>query len=81
MIRETRVMLEFADDPAQRQLATCRANGGYEGLARALRELSPADVTEEVVKSGLRGRGGAGFPASGWIAMSQNSAATGRRAT
>jgi NADH-quinone oxidoreductase subunit F len=62
MIRETRVMLEFADDPAQARLATCRSNGGYEGLARALREMSPEQVTEEVVKSGLRGRGGAGFP-------------------
>jgi NADH-quinone oxidoreductase subunit F len=37
------------------------ANGGYEGLRRAL-SMSPAEVIEEVKGSGLRGRGGAGFP-------------------
>ena len=55
-------MLEFADNPAQRTLAVYRENGGYQALAKALKEMKPADVTEEVVKSGLRGRGGAGFP-------------------
>ncbi|MDQ2859644.1 MAG: NADH-quinone oxidoreductase subunit NuoF [Pseudomonadota bacterium] len=39
-----------------------RANGGLEGLAKA-RALSPGDIVEQVVASGLRGRGGAGFPA------------------
>jgi len=36
--------------------------GGYEGLAKALREFSPDQVIDEVKKSSLRGRGGAGFP-------------------
>ncbi|MBE3576966.1 MAG: NADH-quinone oxidoreductase subunit NuoF [Limnochordales bacterium] len=36
--------------------------GGYAGLQRALFELSPEQVIEEVTISGLRGRGGAGFP-------------------
>ncbi len=62
MIRETRVMLEHADDPAQKTLAGYRKHGGYQALAKALREMKPEDVTEEVLKSGLRGRGGAGFP-------------------
>ena len=35
---------------------------GYAALARALSELSPEDVIEQVKASGLRGRGGAGFP-------------------
>jgi NADH-quinone oxidoreductase subunit F len=39
------------------------ANGGYAGLKRALKEMPPQAVTDEVKKSGLRGRGGAGFPA------------------
>ena len=38
------------------------ANMGYQGLRRALAELSPADCLEMVKNSGLRGRGGAGFP-------------------
>jgi len=37
------------------------ANDGYSGLVKAL-EMSPEEVIEEVKKSGLRGRGGAGFP-------------------
>ena len=36
--------------------------GGYQGLRKALREHSPAQITDMVKKSGLRGRGGAGFP-------------------
>ena len=38
------------------------AIGGYTALHHALTELQPAQVVEEVTKSGLRGRGGAGFP-------------------
>jgi len=37
------------------------ANGGYSGLVRAL-GMKPEEIIEEVKKSGLRGRGGAGFP-------------------
>jgi NADH-quinone oxidoreductase subunit F len=39
------------------------ACGGYTALERTLRELTPDDVCEIVTKSGLRGRGGGGFPA------------------
>ncbi len=37
-------------------------NGGYRGLRRALTEMTPEQVIEEMKASGLRGRGGAGFP-------------------
>jgi NADP-reducing hydrogenase subunit HndC len=37
-------------------------NEGYRALARALTELSPEDIVSEVKTSGLRGRGGGGFP-------------------
>jgi len=40
---------------------TYRKNGGYSSVEKALK-MAPADVVEEVKKSGLRGRGGAGFP-------------------
>ncbi len=44
-----------------RALSVYAGRGGYEGLAKA-RAMDPDAVTEEVKKSGLRGRGGAGFP-------------------
>jgi len=37
-------------------------NGGYKSLEKALKEMNPASVIDEVKKSNLRGRGGAGFP-------------------
>jgi len=40
----------------------CRG-GGYQALSEAIRKLAPKDVTRKVKDSGLRGRGGAGFPA------------------
>jgi [NiFe] hydrogenase diaphorase moiety large subunit len=43
-------------------LAAYRESGGYRAFARALKEMTPEQVTEEVKASGLRGRGGAGFP-------------------
>ena len=40
----------------------CISRGGYEALGKVLSEMTPAQVVEEITKSGLRGRGGAGFP-------------------
>src|SRR5664279_1397267 len=40
-----------------------RREGGYKSVEKALTAMSPDQVTDEVKKSGLRGRGGAGFPA------------------
>ena len=39
-----------------------RKNGGYRSVEKALKSMTPDQVTDEVKKSGLRGRGGAGFP-------------------
>jgi NADH:ubiquinone oxidoreductase subunit F (NADH-binding)/(2Fe-2S) ferredoxin/NAD-dependent dihydropyrimidine dehydrogenase PreA subunit len=38
------------------------AAGGFQGLAKALTEMTPAEVVQEVLDSGICGRGGAGFP-------------------
>ena len=46
-------------DPAS--VADYRARGGFKGLERAV-ALTGAEIVDEVTKSGLRGRGGAGFP-------------------
>jgi formate dehydrogenase iron-sulfur subunit len=55
-------------------LADYRAHGGYKGLERAL-TLSPDGIIAEVMTSGLRGRGGAGFPtAIKWKTVAQASA-------
>jgi len=52
----------FREDGRAPSLKEYRAAGGYAGLAKALGEMSPEEVVGAVKESGLRGRGGAGFP-------------------
>jgi len=59
--KEVRLLSLGWGDPKTRTLAGWKEMGGYEGLKKAL-ELGREGVIEEVKKSGLRGRGGAGFP-------------------
>jgi NADH-quinone oxidoreductase subunit F len=56
-----KLLLKHIDIPGIRSLEVYRAYGGYENLKKAL-NMAPDAITEEVKKSGLRGRGGAGFP-------------------
>ena len=44
------------------KLATYEADGGYETAKRVLTTMKPEEVVEQVKASGIRGRGGAGFP-------------------
>jgi len=44
-------------------LKVYEANGGYAAARKALKKMTPAEILEEVKRSNLRGRGGAGFPA------------------
>ena len=56
-----KLLLEKAHIPGIRSYEVYRREGGYAAVEKALR-MAPSDVVEEVKKSGLRGRGGAGFP-------------------
>jgi NADH-quinone oxidoreductase subunit F len=57
-----KLLLEHDGKPGIQGLEGYRANGGYRSVEKALKTMSPDEVVEEVKKSGLRGRGGAGFP-------------------
>lgn len=57
-----KLLLEHIGVPGINTLAVYREKGGYRAVEKALKSMSPDDVVEEVKKSGLRGRGGAGFP-------------------
>ena len=59
--RQTRLTFARCGIVDPRSIEDYRAHGGYAGLERAL-SLGPAATVEEVLASGLRGRGGAGFP-------------------
>ncbi|MFQ5750040.1 MAG: NADH-quinone oxidoreductase subunit F, partial [Planctomycetota bacterium] len=52
----------LADPAYDGSLAAYRAAGGWKQFERVLTSLEPAQVVEIVKNSGLRGRGGAGFP-------------------
>ncbi len=56
------VLLARVAKPDSTRLEGYRADGGYATLERALKEKKPEEVTTQVKDSGLRGRGGAGFP-------------------
>lgn len=56
------LLLEHAQVPNIHTFEVYRKCGGYKSLEKALKTMSPEEVMEEVKKSGLRGRGGAGFP-------------------
>jgi NADH-quinone oxidoreductase subunit F len=57
-----KILFKYIESSGQIQIDTYIRNGGYAALEKAIRTMTPEEVTDEVIKSGLRGRGGAGFP-------------------
>jgi NADH-quinone oxidoreductase subunit F len=61
-MNEMRILMAHIDSPEQCRIDTYLRNGGYQAVRKAIPHIAPAEVTEMVKQSGLRGRGGAGFP-------------------
>ena len=59
---QVKIVLENCGTTDSEKIDDYIAAGGYEALAKAVTELQPAGVVEEIRKSGLRGHGGAGYP-------------------
>ena len=76
MVEETRIVTRrLRDRPADSwTIAGANATGGYEVLRDVLRAGQPDTIQEHVKASGLRGRGGAGFPTGQkWSFLAPNS--------
>jgi bidirectional [NiFe] hydrogenase diaphorase subunit len=59
---QSSVVLENSGFIEPERIESYIAADGYQALARVLHDMEPAEVVDEIVRSGLRGRGGAGYP-------------------
>jgi NADH-quinone oxidoreductase subunit F len=57
-----KILTEHINVPGIETYEVYRKHGGYAAVEKALKTLTPEEVVEEAKKSGIRGRGGAGFP-------------------
>ncbi len=57
-----KILTEHIDKPGIETFEVYRKHGGYAAVEKAVKKMTPEEVVEEVKKSGVRGRGGAGFP-------------------
>ncbi|MBB5021654.1 NuoF family protein [Desulfurispira natronophila] len=61
--RQTRIVLSNNSEIDPENLDHALARGSYGALSKVLQDMTPADVCAEITRSGLRGRGGGGYPA------------------
>jgi bidirectional [NiFe] hydrogenase diaphorase subunit len=74
---QVNVVLENSGKIDPEQIDEYIAEGGYASLLHALTEKSPTEIVQEVSKSGLRGRGGAGYPTGlKWGTVAKTAGAT-----
>ncbi len=59
--RQTKIVTEFCGEIDPDKIEDYIAVGGYTNLLNVLSEMKPAQVIEQIARSGLRGRGGAGY--------------------
>ncbi len=59
---QMRILMERNGNVDPRKIEDYITLGGYSAMAKALSQMSPGQVLDEITKSGLRGRGGGGFP-------------------
>lgn len=60
--KQTRILLKNSGVINPESIDSYLSVGGYQGFYKALTSMTPEEVIEEIERSGLRGRGGAGFP-------------------
>jgi bidirectional [NiFe] hydrogenase diaphorase subunit len=60
--RQVKIVREHSGKVDPESIEDYIAVGGYRSLYKAIYELSPAEVVDEITRSGLRGRGGGGYP-------------------
>ena len=74
--KQTRVVLEHCGHIDSLSVKEYLSQGGYSAFEKALFDMTPDEVIEEVSDSGLRGRGGGGFPAGRkWAQVKRQNAA------
>jgi bidirectional [NiFe] hydrogenase diaphorase subunit len=75
--RQLPVVLENCGSIDPTRIESTLAHGGYQTLGRALHEMTPAEVIDAITRSGLRGRGGAGYPTGlKWATVAKTPGAT-----
>ena len=59
---DRQILLKNISVPGISSFGPYKSSGGYDSVIKALKEMTPEEIISEIKKSGIRGRGGAGFP-------------------
>jgi NADH-quinone oxidoreductase subunit F len=62
MAKGIKILTEHINTPGIETFEVYKKSGGYIAVEKVIKKMTPEEVVEEVKKSGVRGRGGAGFP-------------------